>query len=200
MTIANLMGELKGMRVLVLHPHDAEAHIVLGHLQRIGCQVQQQWPVPERLPTGVDVVLLSIELDQRKAIERLVESLDEQAPPIIAIVGYENPSMLQLVLLSQPAAVIERPLKPFGLLTQLLIARSFWRRRVAMLAEIRKLEIRQSAVSRISMAKTLLMARHGFSEAQAHQRIQRDAMAQRCSMDAIAQRIIDNDSPERAPP
>jgi AmiR/NasT family two-component response regulator len=114
---------------------------------------------------------------------------------MIAIVGYENPSMLQLVLESQPVAVIERPLKPFGLLTQLLMARNVWRRRNEMLVEIRKLEIRQSVVSRISMAKTLLMARHGLSEPDAHKRIQREAMARRCSMDVIAQHIIDNHAP-----
>jgi AmiR/NasT family two-component response regulator len=117
--------------------------------------------------------------------------LNEQAPPIIAVVGYENPSMLQLVLETQPAAVIERPLRPFGLLTQLLMARAAWRARIDMLAELRKLQSRQPAVAKISMAKTLLMARHRLSENDAHRRLQREAMASRTSMEAIALRIID---------
>ncbi|MCK9818346.1 MAG: ANTAR domain-containing protein [Candidatus Pseudomonas colombiensis] len=190
-TAPSLLRELKGLRVLVIHPEDAEARVVLSQLQRIGCIVEQCWPVPTFLPAAFDAVLLAVELNQRANTQALVESLDEQAPPIIAVVGYENPSMLQLVLETQPAAVIERPLRPFGLLTQLLMARAAWRARIDMLAQIRKLQTRQPAVSKISMAKALLMARYRIAESEAHRRIQRDAMARRISMEAIAQGIID---------
>lgn len=199
----SLLRELKGLRVLVIHPQDGEARIVLDQLQRIGCIVEQRWPVPTTLPEGVDVVLLAVELSQRSHTQTLVESLSEQAPPIIAVVGYENPSMLQLVLETQPAAVIERPLRPFGLLTQLLMARAAWRARIDMLAELRKLQSRQPAVSKISMAKALLMARHRLGENDAHRRLQREAMTRRTSMEAIAQQIIDADplaEPEQPPP
>jgi AmiR/NasT family two-component response regulator len=191
----SLLRELKGLRVLVIHPQDAEARIVLDQLQRIGCIVEQRWPVPTTLPEAVDVVLLAVELSQRSNTQTLVESLSEQAPPIIAVVGYENPSMLQLVLETQPAAVIERPLRPFGLLTQLLMARAAWRARIDMLAELRKLQSRQPAVAKISMAKALLMARHRLGENDAHRRLQREAMTRRTSMEAIAQQIIDADRP-----
>ncbi|MBD8613454.1 ANTAR domain-containing protein [Pseudomonas putida] len=191
----SLLRELKGLRVLVIHPQDGEARIVLDQLQRIGCIVEQRWPVPTTLPEAVDVVLLAVELSQRSNTQILVESLSEQAPPIIAVVGYENPSMLQLVLETQPAAVIERPLRPFGLLTQLLMARAAWRARIDMLAELRKLQSRQPAVSKISMAKALLMARHRLGENDAHRRLQREAMTRRTSMEAIAQQIIDADRP-----
>lgn len=193
----SLLRELKGLRVLVIHPHDSEARVVLEQLQRIGCIVEHCWPVPPHLPAAVDVVLLAVELSQRASTQALVDSLSEQAPPIIAVVGYENPAMLQLVLETQPAAVIERPLRPFGLLTQLLMARAAWRARIDMLAELRKLQSRQPAVAKISMAKTLLMARHRLGENDAHRRLQREAMASRTSMEAIAQRIIDAGLPEQ---
>lgn len=200
MTAASLLGELKDLRVLVLHPQDAEARLVVGQLQRIGCRVTQVWPVPTVLPGETDVVLLSIELDQRAAIDALVAGLDEQAPPVIAIVGYESPSMLELVLSAQPAAVIERPLKPFGLLTQLIMARATWRRRMELLKQLRKLEVRQSAVGRVAMAKMLLIARHGISEDEAHKRIQRQAMAQRSSVEVVARAIIEHEPVPRGPP
>ena len=38
----SLLRELKGLRVLVIHPQDAEARIVLDQLQRIGCIVEQR--------------------------------------------------------------------------------------------------------------------------------------------------------------
>ena len=71
------------------------------------------------------------------------------------------------------------------------MARAAWRARIDMLAQIRKLQTRQPAVSKISMAKALLMARYRIAESEAHRRIQRDAMARRISMEAIAQGIID---------
>lgn len=194
MTLASsLLRELKGLRVLVVHPQDSEAHIVMDHLQRIGCIVEQCWPVPTHLPTGIDVVLLAIELGQRSRTQVLIEGLGEQAPPIIAVVGYENPAMLQLVLETQPAAVIERPLRPFGLLTQLLMARAAWRARIDMLAQLRTLQAREPAISKISMAKAFLMARHHVSEPDAHRRLQREAMAKRTSMEAVARQILEAD-------
>ena len=47
------------------------------------------------------------------------------------------------------------------------------------------------SVSKISMAKALLMARHRLGENDAHRRLQREAMTRRTSMEAIAQQIID---------
>lgn len=188
-TTPSLLRELNGLNVLVVHPQDNELRVVTSHLQRIGCVVQHCWPVPKGLP-ATDVAILAVEMEQRDTILALCAGLGENAPPIIAIVGYENPSTLQLLLETRPAAVIERPLKPFGLLTQVLMARVAWKRKVEMLEQIRQLQVKHSVVSKISMAKTLLMLRHGYGERDAHKRIQRDAMSQRCSMGAVAEAII----------
>lgn len=189
-TVGPLLNELNGLRVAVLHPLDAEGRVLISHLQRIGSIVTQLWPVPPRLDAEFDVVMLAIELDQREATTQLVASRSDLSPPLIGIVGYENPSMLQLVLESGAVSVIERPLKPFGLLTQLLMARTLWRQRAAAMAHIRKLEGRFATVSKVTMAKTLMIARESLTEQEAHRKIQRLAMAGRTTVEDIAETVI----------
>lgn len=187
-TAPSLLQELKGLQVLIIHPHDGESQLVRSQLHRIGCEVESCWPVPETLACPPDVLLLAIEIDQRDAIARLSASLGEKAPPIIAIVGYENPSMLQLVLETRPAAVIERPLHPFGLLTQLMMARAAYRERLALQERMQQ-QVARGAT--IALAKALLMVREGIDEQEAHRRLQREAMSSRASMAAVAQALID---------
>lgn len=184
------LRELNGLRVMVLLPQDAESRLLMSHLKRIGCVPTLQWPLPDRLGADVDVVVLPIEEDQREAIQRLADSLTDLSPPLVGIVEYENPATLQLVLQSGCTGVIERPIRPFGLLTQLLLARTAWRQQAATLAHVRKLEGRYAAASKVATAKTLLIAREGITEHEAHRRIQSRAMATRSSLEDVAQTLI----------
>ena len=110
-------------------------------------------------------------------------------PTLIAVVGYEDLSTLQLVLEAGAAAVIERPIRSFGLLTNLTIARSIWLETRETDKRIRKLERKLSGLQRIQKAKAILMGQ-GLSEADAYESIRRQAMAKRLSMDDMAAAII----------
>jgi AmiR/NasT family two-component response regulator len=93
-----ILRDLRGLRVQVVHPPDSERVRLVEHLRRIGCMVETQWPVPEHWSDSSDVMLLAIEHDVRSDIVRLLKSGDGPRPTLIAIVGYEDPSTLQLVL------------------------------------------------------------------------------------------------------
>jgi len=121
-----ILRDLRGLRVQVVHPPDSERVRLVEHLRRIGCMVETQWPIPECWTGSSDVMLLAVEHDVRGDIQRLLKSSDGPRPTLIAVVGYEDPSTLQLVLEAGAVAVIERPIRPFGLLTNLTIARSIW--------------------------------------------------------------------------
>lgn len=174
----------------VVHPPDNERISLVEHLRRIGCMVETQWPVPETWSNGFDVVLLAIEHDVRDEIQKLFKSGDGQRPTVLAIVSYEDPSTLQLVLESGAVGVIERPIRPFGLLTNLTIARSLWLERREADKQIRKLQRKLSGIQRIQKAKTILMEGQGLNETEAYESIRRQAMAKRMSMDDMASAII----------
>jgi AmiR/NasT family two-component response regulator len=159
---------------------------LVEHLRRIGCMVEAQWPVPDCWAEGADIVLLAIEHDLRVEIQQLLKSDSGRRPTLIAVVSYEDPSTLQLVLEAGAVAVIECPIRPFGLLTNLTIARSLWLERHDAEKRMREL----AGIQRIEKAKVILMDGQGLNEAEAYESIRRQAMSKRLSMDDMAAAII----------
>ena len=189
MSFANLAA-LRNLNVLVLNPADAEGEFLVDHLRRIGCSTVQDWPVPAAAPQDVDVVFLAIEDDARDEIGQFVRNLRKPSPTILAIVSYENPTALQMVLESGALAVIERPIKPFGLLTNLAIARNSWIAQQNMQRDIRKYKRKVFGDKQVARAKVILMAANGTTETEAHNEIRQLAMAQQMTMEAVAECII----------
>ncbi|GLK66883.1 ANTAR domain-containing response regulator [Hansschlegelia plantiphila] len=185
-----ILRDIKGLRVQVIHANDAEGQELVDHLKRIGCFVETTWPAPEVFAENVDLVLLAIEQEDRDALRKLFKSRSDASPTLIAIVGYENPSTLAIVLESGAFAVVERPVKPFGLLTQIALARTLWSERKDQDKRIRKLERKLTSIQQIQKAKSILIAGQGISEEEAYSSIRRQAMAKRVSMEEMATAII----------
>lgn len=189
MSIA-LLRDLRDLKVLVIHPLDEEGLFLVDHLRRIGCMVTSIWPVPPELPPSVEVVFLSIEDESRPGIEKLLKSMAQPRPTMLAIVSYENPATLQIVLECGALAVVERPIKPFGLLTNLAIARSVWIERQALVKDLRKFKRKVLGDQRLTRAKAILMVSKGLNEKDAYQYIRQQAMTKRLPMEEIANFII----------
>lgn len=187
MTI-QILRDLRELKVSVFHQSDADGVDLVDHLRRIGCQVEAAWPIPDQA-RGSDVVVLAVDHESRAAIQRLRRSFDT-APTVIAVIGYENPSMLQIVLEIGADAVIERPVRPFGLLTQLTVARSLWLERRKAARQIQKAEQKLAGFQNIQRAKSILIAAQGLSEEEAHQMIRRKAMSKRVPIEEMALAII----------
>lgn len=184
------ISDLKGTRVLVLLPPGREAEGLMTHLIRIGCLPRLDWPIPARLPDDIDVAVVTVDSDARADVRVLISSLTDLSPPIIVLVGYEDPSTLQLVLELRAAAVIERPVKPFGLLTNLMISRDIWKRRRKNLERLAAAEQRQATLSVVDIAKTLLFSVRHIEMGQTHRHLQKAAMDGRMSIEAAAERVI----------
>lgn len=189
MTYAFLKN-LRNLSVVVLHPLDDEGLALTEHLRRIGCAPQLLWPVPDKLPRHTDILLVAIVDDHRDALRRLFRSMGNPAPTILAIVSYENPATLQLVLESGAMAVIGRPIKPFGLLTNLAIARNIWCQTQTLARDARRYKRKINGEQVVSRAKTILMAASGIDEDQAHRDLRAQAMSRRLSIEAVAEDII----------
>ena len=185
-----ILRDLRGLRVHVMHPPDAESSAMVEHLGRIGCIAMVVWPLPTQLPDNTDLVLLAIEHDSGELLRRLFGQQGRPQPTVIGIVGYENPSTLQVVLEIGAHAVIERPIRPFGLLTQLVIARSLWLRQQDDGQKVQKLARRLTNVRTVQRARLILMADQQLSEEQAYQTIRRRAMAKRVPIEEVAMVII----------
>ncbi len=194
-----ILRDLRGLRIEVMHPPDADGTSLVEHLRRIGCITTTVWPLPEALAAS-DLVVLAVEHDHRERLRRLFHGHDRVLPTVIGIVGYENPSVLQLVLEIGAQAVIERPIRPFGLLTQLAVGRSLWLQQQAADRRVQRLERKLAGIQTIQRARSILIASQGMTEEAAHQMLRRQAMSRRVAMEEMAAAIIDAHDPPRARP
>ena len=197
-TISALIRNMRNLRILLLHPRDSDGEELLNHLNRIGCQVTTQWPPQSDAVRGVDVVLLAV----RAIVESDAEfHWDAENPPaaLMAIVDYENPLIVERVLRLQAQAVIGLPLRPFGILANLLLSTTNYKRERKLAARIDRLNAKLAAYRDIDAAKAILIRTHGVSEERAYQIIRDQAMNRRTTVEAIAAAII-NASDLLSPP
>ncbi|MBV8575824.1 MAG: ANTAR domain-containing protein [Acetobacteraceae bacterium] len=186
-----ILRDLRGLRIEVMHPPDSEGVSLAEHLLRIGCVTSTVWPLPDELDVASDLVFVAVEHDGRDALRRLFACRDRGLPTVIAVVGYEDPSTLQLVLEIGAQGVVERPIRPFGLLTQLAVARSLWLRQQGAGRQVRRLERKLAGSRMVQRARLILMTRDGMSEEEAYQTIRRRAMSKRAGMEDAAADIVD---------
>ena len=186
-----ILRDLRGLRVDVMHPPDVERARLIEHLSRIGCVPAAVWPFPSDLAPEADLVVVAIEHESRDVLRHIFRDKNRLRATVIGIVGYENPSTLQLVLEIGAQAVIERPIRPFGLLTQLVIARSLWQTQHEAAKHTVKLKRRLSGVNNIQRARLILMEEQKLTEDEAYQSIRRQAMARRLPIEVIAATIVE---------
>ena len=156
---------------------------------RLHCRSAVADPGMRCAPTA-DIVLLTIDYESRDALLKLFRNHQEQNPTLLAVVGYESPSTLQLVLESGAMAVIDRPIRPFGLLTNLMIARSLWMDRRETAKRLRKVERKLSGIQKIQKAKSILMEKQGLTEEDAYKALRQQAMGKRITVEDMALAII----------
>ncbi|WP_348272934.1 ANTAR domain-containing protein [Mesorhizobium sp. YR577] len=174
----------------MFHAPDSDGKALVDHLHRIGCNCETTWPLPDAISPNADVVLISIEPEHRQKILKLFNEAQQISSTLIAVASYEDPGTLQIILECGALAIIERPIRPFGLLTNLTIARSLWMERQDFRKRIRKLERKLAGNNRIIKAKNILMETQKLDEQEAYENIRRQAMAKRISMDDLAVSII----------
>jgi AmiR/NasT family two-component response regulator len=185
---SQLLRDLRSLQVLVFHPDDADGQELLAQLRRIGCRVQAFWPPRERLPVPADLVFLAV-TPEAPAVDPAWARRDD-APPVIVVVNYENPTMVESVLRLNAVGVVASPVKSFGLLTAIVVARSQAERSQERERYVAKLEQRLASQRKLAKAKTILMQTRAVSEDDAYRLIREQAMTKRVTTEEIADAII----------
>ncbi len=185
--IRRLIEELRGARVLVVHPRDTEGDALLDQLKRIGCNVRGIWPPPVELPNDIDTVFHLVETSETPAF---VASASDDGPTFVAIVDYENPTVLRRLLDSNAHGVINKPIRPFGILSSLVLARSLRGYTRRLESKVQKLEETLKARRDVEKAVKILVALKKIGEAEAYELIRAQATQKRLSMAQIATTII----------
>ncbi len=185
-----ILKDLRKLKVLVIHPNDEQGSDICRHIERIGCKVRMVWPCPKRIKANTDVVFLQTLQDQpfTKLPAWLKDENDN--PTIIAIVDYENPTVLQTVYEIGAHAILNTPVKPFGLLANLVIARTHWRKELVLGSRVHKLETKIRNIHAVEHAIAILERANSISREQAYEFIRTKAMERRLTTEDIAQEIV----------
>src|SRR5690606_31926518 len=112
------------------------------------------------------------------------------SPTTIAIVNYENPTIVDMVLKLEVHGIVASPIRPFGLMSALVVARQIRNSRVALNKQVHRLEGKLAGVRHVAEAKAILMRARNVSEADAYQIIRDQAMAKRATVEHIAFAIV----------
>ncbi|WP_461596397.1 ANTAR domain-containing response regulator [Thiomonas sp.] len=185
------LKDLRDIKVLVFHPDNQDGLQLIQQLQRIGCQVQAFWPPLPVLPERTEVVFLAIRPDALDVNFEWLKTEDE--PTLIAVVDFENPTIVEAVIKANAKAILPLPIRTFGLLSTLVVARELNVRMKEQQKKLRKVEEKLLGVQRITEAKNILMRMHGISDADAYKLMRGQAMSKRTTVEDIAAAIISAD-------
>jgi two-component system, response regulator PdtaR len=185
--VRRLIEELRGARVLVIHPRDAEGEALIDQLKRIGCNVRGVWPPPAAIPDDIDTVFQFVDGSEQTVFPA---SSNARSPTLVAIVDYENPTILKQLLDSNAHGVVNKPIRSFGILSSLVLARSLhgYTRRIE--GKVQKLEETLKARRDVDKAVKILVGLKKVSEFEAYELIRQQATQKRVAMADIAVSII----------
>jgi AmiR/NasT family two-component response regulator len=189
----DLIRDFRDLHVLLLHPRDRGADELLQQINRIGCNFDQTWPIPKSLPERVDLIFVDV-TDQPAAKLKTLFSKRERPVAIVAIVGYENPSVLELILEIGAHSVLMKPVRAIGVLGSMLMARRYQSDQIRFERDLEKLREKLENVQKVNDAKFILMRHRGITEREAYDLIRKQAMSKRTTTTEIAQAIINAES------
>lgn len=185
--------DLRDLHALVVHPRDRSADELLQQVNRIGCNFDHMWPVPNTLPEKFDLVFVDVTDQSAQGLKSFIGN-NSKSPSIVAIIGYENPSVLDLIFEIGAHSVLMKPVRAAGVLSSMLMARRFQREQLRFKKDLTKLREKLDNVQKVNDAKFILMRHRGITEREAYDLIRKQAMAKRTTTTEIAQSIINAES------
>ena len=183
-----LLRDLRSLQVVVFHPDDSDGHELISQLHRIGCQVRAFWPPLDKLPDDTGLVFFAVRPDALAVEPAWLRR--EPVPPVLAVVNYENPVIIEAVLRLNAQGIVASPVKSFGLLSATVVALSQCERLRERDRYVSKLEQRLQGLRKLGKAKSILMLTRSIGEEEAYRLIREQAMAKRVTTEEISDAII----------
>ena len=183
-----VVAGLRQMQVGLCHPLGAECRLISQQLERLGMPYQQVWPPVMSELLTVDLVVLALVPEAFIKIDKtLLKALKNKI--VVSVLQFESPTVLDLACQLNSSALLFSPVKPFGVLSAIVLAVNQHKVRDDLLKRINKLEGRVESVRVVEQAKRFLMDTSGISDAEAFKIIRNRSMDKRCSIEEVAHSI-----------
>ncbi len=185
-----LIRDVRNTKVVVFHPIDEDQKILSLQLRRIGCRVSEVWPFREAVLRGADAVFFPADPSQSDSLGDLS---DWHQSALIAIISYENPLILQSITNIGVHGVITKPIRPIGVLANLLTALSIYKYEGRLNARIAKLDETLKARRLVERATRILAEHQKITVDNAYALIRTEAMNKQVTISEMASSIINAD-------
>lgn len=182
----------RDLRVAVFVPEDWDREMLSQQLKRIGCHVTSLWPPTPKLPDKTDLVFCAVTVQQSSI--RMEWMGPECIVPVIAVVNYENPTILELALRIGAKNILMSPFRSSGVLSILTSSLHVHEEHLMLSQKNQRLEKKLLFSGLISDAKAVLMRTGPMSNTDAYERLRGQAMAKRISIEEVARSVIDADT------
>jgi AmiR/NasT family two-component response regulator len=190
MDIRTAIAELQTMSIGLFHTQDADGRLIAEQLKRLGLHCECRWPPTLQNLGGIDFVILSL---VPEIVSKFGAALmrEFRRKVVVSVVGYESPTVLSLACQINSSAMLFSPVRPFGVLSSIVLALCQHKSAEELQKRIQKLESRLENVRLIEQAKRFLMETRGLSEDDAFRLLRNRAMERRCSIEETASSIVD---------
>ncbi|RZI77029.1 MAG: ANTAR domain-containing protein [Rubrivivax sp.] len=188
------LKQLRTRRVAVVHPNDADGAVLTQQLQRIGCQVQTFWPAPPELPENIDIVFCAVQPSPHARGNHADLTRRCESAAIIAVIGYENPTVFDEMLQLGASGVLTSPVRSTGVLAALVMTLGVNEELQGLRKRVARLEQKLAGVQQVHDAKAIIMRTRGVSDAEAYRVMREQAMSKRVAVEEIARAIIHADA------
>jgi AmiR/NasT family two-component response regulator len=185
---SRVLRDLRAMNVCIFHPLNRDGELLAQQLERIGCKAHCFWPPLDRPVQGSDLVFIGLYPDTISY--EFTWSTDGDAPPVVAVVNYENPTIIDAVLRVGAKAVVASPVRSFGVLSAVVLAKQISCDIGKLKKRVLRLEERVDGARRIAEAQEILARQRGITMLEAYRAIRAQAMTKRVPIEDIASAIV----------
>jgi AmiR/NasT family two-component response regulator len=140
-----------------------------------------------------DLAILDIKMPGADGLEVARQVTGERLCAVLILTAFSQRDLIEQARDAGALAYLVKPFQKTDLVPAIELAIGRFRELVALAGEVESLEERLEARKVIDRAKGLLMDRHQLTEADAFSFVQKQAMAGRTTMKAIAERVIAGD-------
>jgi AmiR/NasT family two-component response regulator len=178
-----------GLTVFAAVEPDVDGQLLLRELLRLRCIVSHVWPVPNRLPGDVDVILTSF---MENLHERLPWMPGEATAALVVLLPPRAGYDVRVLRNCGPDAVLFRPWQAHQIVTSIEMARNQFLYIKRLKMRIGRLDENIRAARDIERAKTILVETRKISEEEAYAFLRTQAMERRISVAALASAFVDS--------
>src|SRR4051794_11008714 len=137
-----------------------------------------------------DLVILDIQMPVLDGLSAAEQIASDRVAPVIVLTAFSQRELVERARDAGAMAYLVKPFSKNDLVPAIEVARARFAELTALDGEVRSLEDRLEARKVVEKAKGVLMTRQGLTEAEAFRWIQRTAMNERTSMEALPESIL----------